>query len=68
MPSKRTQILEIHAGVGKVYRGDREIARGRYELVVEPSNPKDDWGQIAVIQGEWSYGADGLLVLPLQDG
>lgn len=57
-----------YSGVGKVYRGDKEIATVRYLLMIVLGNQKDVRGQITVIQGEWSFISDNLLTLHLENG
>ncbi len=68
MTKPRTKTHEIHTGIDKVYRGAHEIATARYELVVVEADQKAVWGQITVMEGEWNFYPDDLLVLHLVDG
>lgn len=64
----RTKTHEIYTGVGKVYRSTHAIATVRYELVVVEADQKTIWGQITVLEGEWNFNPDNLLVLHLVGG
>jgi hypothetical protein len=64
----RTKTHEIYTGVGKVYRRNNEIAAVRYELVVEEAEQKTIWGQITILEGDWNFNSDDLLVLHLVGG
>ncbi|MBE7474102.1 MAG: hypothetical protein DPW09_09835 [Anaerolineae bacterium] len=64
----RTKTHEIYTGVGKIYRNTHEIATVRYELVVVEADQKTIWGQITVLEGEWNFDADNLLILHLIGG
>jgi hypothetical protein len=61
-------IMERPTGVGKVYRGDKEIAVVRYTLEIGLAKQNDVWGQITVIDGEWDFTVGQLLTLRLKDG
>jgi len=60
-------IMERPTGVGKVYRGDQEMALVRYTLTIGLASLNDVQGQITVIDGEWNFDADELLTLRLKD-
>ena len=68
MTTERTKTLEIHTGTGKIYRGDWEIATVLYELVVGELPQEDVEGKVTVIQGEWDFRADDVLILHLAGG
>ena len=60
-------IMERPTGVGKVYRGEKQIATVSYTLTIGLASQNDVQGQITVIDGEWDFDADNLLTLHLKD-
>ena len=61
-------IMERPTGVGKVYRGDQEIAIVRYTLTIGLACQNDVHGEITVVDGEWDFDSDDLLTLRFKDG
>ncbi len=68
MTKSRTKTHEIYTGIGKVCRNNLEITTVRYELVVVEADQKAVWGRITIMEGEWKFYPDDLLVLHLVDG
>jgi hypothetical protein len=67
MTRPRTKTLKILTGTGKVYRGDKEIAKVRYSLTIEVAT-QNVQGQITMVQGEYELNSNDVLILHLEEG
>ena len=71
MVSKRRQIVERPSGIGKIFKGETEIASGSYLLdvgeAVETPGLREVRGRIKVLDGQTDL-RGGKFILELTDG
>ena len=71
MTDRKLDFLEKPSGVGKVYRGDANIATVHYLLTVVPSEisgVNETEGMLIVIDGDHDFVGERALTLRLEDG
>ena len=71
MTARRPDFLEKPSGVGKVYRGDADIATVHYSLTVVPSEIPGvnvTEGILIVVDGDHDFVGERALMLRLEDG